>query len=162
MPSTGACPGAALPAATHVSYNDIDALEAAVDGETAAIILEPIQGEGGIWPATAEYLQAARRIADANGALLIADEIQSGFRTGVPFAMSAAGVTPHIMRPPRRWQRLPHRSDDDDGPDCRGKSSGAHGTTFGANPLAARAIVTTLRALRDRDLYNCGRPQARP
>lgn len=143
------------PTTTHVAYNDIDALEAAVDGETAAILLEPIQGEGGIWPASDEYLQAARRIADANGALLIADEIQSGFRTGLPFAMSASGVVPHIMVTAKALGNgfpigLTMTTDQIAGE----IPSGAHGTTFGANPLAARAIVTTLRALRDRDLYN--------
>ncbi len=143
------------PATTHVAYNDIEALEAAVDSDTAAILLEPIQGEGGIWPASAEYLQAARRIADANGALLIADEIQSGFRTGFPFAMSASGVVPHIMVTAKALGNgfpigLTMTTDQIAGD----IPSGAHGTTFGANPLAARAVVTTLRALRDRDLYN--------
>lgn len=143
------------PATTHVTYNDIDALDAAVDGETAAIILEPIQGEGGIWPASAEYLQAARAIADANGALLIADEIQSGFRTGIPFAISAAGVVPHIMVTAKALGNgfpigLTMTTDQISGD----IPSGAHGTTFGANPLAARAVVSTLQALRDRGLYD--------
>src|SRR5918996_1748528 len=76
------------PHATHVTFNDVDALAAAVDDQTAAIPLEPIQGEGGIWPASPEYLQSAREIATARGALLIADEIQTGFRTGAPWAIS--------------------------------------------------------------------------
>src|SRR5215218_10523821 len=63
------------PHATHVSFNDVDALAAAVDDQTAAILLEPIQGEGGIWPASPEYLQSVREIATDRGALLIADEI---------------------------------------------------------------------------------------
>ncbi|MGB3328758.1 MAG: aminotransferase class III-fold pyridoxal phosphate-dependent enzyme, partial [Thermomicrobiales bacterium] len=70
--------------ATHVAFNDADALAAAVDETTAAIVVEPIQGEGGIHPADVEFLQAARRIATEKGAVLIADEIQSGFRTGDP------------------------------------------------------------------------------
>lgn len=143
------------PATTHVPYNDIDALEAAVDGETAAIILEPIQGEGGIWPASPEYLQAARSIADAKGALLIADEIQSGFRTGIPFAITASRVVPHIMVTAKAVGNgfpigLTMTTDQIAGE----IPSGAHGTTFGANPLAARAAITTLRALRDRGLYD--------
>src|SRR6185295_8005694 len=85
------------PATTHVTFNDADALAAAVGEETAAILIEPIQGEGGIWPASDEFLLAAREIADSNGALLIADEIQTGFRTGAPFAISASGVTPDIL-----------------------------------------------------------------
>jgi acetylornithine/LysW-gamma-L-lysine aminotransferase len=143
------------PVTTHVAYNDIDALEAAVDGDTAAIILEPIQGEGGIFPASAEYLQAARTIAENKGALLIADEIQSGFRTGIPFAISASGVVPHIMVTAKALGNgfpigLTMTTDQISGE----IPSGAHGTTFGANPLAARAVVTTLRAMRDRDLYD--------
>ena len=143
------------PSTTHVAYNDIEALDAAVDGETAAILLEPIQGEGGIWPASAEYLQAARSIAEDKGALLIADEIQSGFRTGLPFAISASGVVPHIMVTAKALGNgfpigLTMTTDQIAGE----IPSGAHGTTFGANPLAARAVVTTLRALRDRDLYD--------
>lgn len=140
---------------THTSYNDLAALRAAVDHETAAIILEPLQGEGGIYPADDAYLQGAREIADATGAYLIADEIQSGFRTGVPFHMSRSGVTPDIAVTAKGLgngfpigvtiiteaisERMP---------------AGAHGTTYGANPLACRAAVTTLHILRSRGLYD--------
>lgn len=140
--------------ATHTGFNDLEALRAAVDGETAAIILEPVQGEGGIYPADPAYLQGAREIADATGALLIADEIQSGFRTGVPFSVSRAGVVPDIMVTAKALgngfpigltivteaisEKIP---------------AGAHGTTYGANPLACRAAITTLDILKKRDLY---------
>ncbi|MCU7205627.1 aminotransferase class III-fold pyridoxal phosphate-dependent enzyme, partial [Turicibacter sp. TA25] len=63
---------------THVPFNDIAALEAAVGEQTCAVIIEPIQGESGILPATAEYLQAARRLCDRHNALLILDEVQTG------------------------------------------------------------------------------------
>ena len=89
------------PHATHVSFNDVDALAAAVDDQTAAIVLEPIQGEGGIWPASPEYLQAAREIATAQGALLIADEI---VRRGSRYPGHGEGV----------GQRVADRSDDVD------------------------------------------------
>src|SRR3954466_9074004 len=85
------------PTAAHLTFNDSDALAAAVDQDTAAILLEPIQGEGGIWPASEEYLTAARNIATAAGALLIVDEIQTGFRTGAPWAITASGVLPDIL-----------------------------------------------------------------
>jgi acetylornithine/LysW-gamma-L-lysine aminotransferase len=140
--------------ATHVTFNDVDALEAAVTDKTAAIVLEPIQGEGGIHPATSEYLMAARRIADANGALLIADEIQTGFRTGAPFVFPAYGVVPDLLVAAKAVgngfpvgvtamtdalsERLP---------------AGVHGTTYGANPLAARAIIESIHAFKERDLY---------
>jgi acetylornithine/LysW-gamma-L-lysine aminotransferase len=140
--------------ATHTSFNDLEALRAAVDSETAAIVLEPVQGEGGIYPANDDYLIGAREIADASGALLIADEIQSGFRTGLPFHITRSGVTPDIMVTAKALgngfpigltiiteaisEKIP---------------AGAHGTTFGANPLACSAAVVTLGILKSRGLY---------
>lgn len=142
------------PAATHVSFNDVDALEAAVDEQTAAILLEPIQGEGGIWPASSEYLQAARDIASARGALLIADEIQTGFRTGAPWAITASDATPDILVTAKALANgFPIGLTMFTEAISTAIPSGAHGTTFGASPLACRAALVTLRALRERDLY---------
>ena len=142
------------PAATHVSFNDVEALEAAVDDQTAAILLEPIQGEGGIWPASPEYLQAARDIASSRGALLIVDEIQTGFRTGGPWAIGESGVIPDILVTAKALANgfpigLTMTSDAL----SSAIPAGAHGTTFGASPLACRAALVTLHALRNRDLY---------
>jgi acetylornithine/LysW-gamma-L-lysine aminotransferase len=142
------------PAASHVSFNDAAALEAAVDDDTAAILLEPIQGEGGIWPASPAYLQSAREIATARGALLIADEIQTGFRTGEPWALAASGVTPDILVTAKALANgFPIGLTMFTEAISEAIPSGGHGTTFGANPLACRAAVVTLRALRQRDLY---------
>jgi LysW-gamma-L-lysine/LysW-L-ornithine aminotransferase len=142
------------PRATHVSFNDVDALAAAVDDQTAAILLEPIQGEGGIWPASPEYLQSVREIATARGALLIADEIQTGFRTGTPWAMSASGVVPDILVTAKALANgFPIGLTMSTEAILAEIPSGAHGTTFGASPLACRAAIVTLRALRERDLY---------
>jgi acetylornithine/LysW-gamma-L-lysine aminotransferase len=142
------------PATTHVAFNDADALAAAVDETTAAILLEPIQGEGGIWPASPEFLQAAREIADARGILLIADEIQTGFRTGAPWAMSAWGVTPDILVTAKALANgFPIGLTMMTEAVSAAIPAGGHGTTFGANPLACRAALVTLRALRDRGLY---------
>ncbi|HEX7809871.1 MAG TPA: aminotransferase class III-fold pyridoxal phosphate-dependent enzyme, partial [Thermoanaerobaculia bacterium] len=83
---------------TFVAPNDIAALEAAVDHETAAIFLEPVMGEGGIIPLTDEFMIAARRVADRKGALLILDEIQCGLgRTGFMFAFQKSGIIPDIV-----------------------------------------------------------------
>ena len=86
---------------THLPYNDVAALEAefaAHGADICAVILEPMQGEGGMRPGTPEYLQAARRLCDAHGALLILDEIQSGMgRTGALFSYMHKGVTPDIL-----------------------------------------------------------------
>jgi LysW-gamma-L-lysine/LysW-L-ornithine aminotransferase len=142
-----------VPATTHVSFNDGDALAAAVDDQTAAILLEPIQGEGGIWPASPEYLQSAREIATARGALLVADEIQTGFRTGAPWAISASGVVPDIMVTAKALANgFPIGLTMFTEAISAAIPSGAHGTTFGASPLACRAAIATLCALRERDL----------
>src|SRR5215216_1293311 len=87
-----------VPGFSHVAYNNMEALDKAVSVETAAVILEVVQGEGGVYPASAEYIQAARRLCEKRGALLIVDEIQSGFgRTGMMFAIQHFGVTPDIL-----------------------------------------------------------------
>jgi acetylornithine/LysW-gamma-L-lysine aminotransferase len=142
------------PHATHVAFNDVDALAAAVDDQTAAILLEPIQGEGGIWPASPEYLQSAREIAAARGALLIADEIQTGFRTGAPWAISTSGVVPDILVTAKALGNgIPIGLTMSTEAVSAAIPAGAHGTTFGASPLACRAALVTLRALRERGLY---------
>jgi len=82
-----------VPDFQHVSYNNIEALDKAVSDTTAAVILEPVQGEGGVYPADPAYLKAARRICSSHGALLIMDEVQSGFgRTGkcLPTSVTAS------------------------------------------------------------------------
>ena len=90
---------APLPAGiTHVPFNDVAALEAAVGDKTCAVIIEPIQGESGILPATQEYLQAARRLCDKHGALLILDEVQTGMGAyGQTVAYEHYGITPDIL-----------------------------------------------------------------
>jgi acetylornithine/LysW-gamma-L-lysine aminotransferase len=139
---------------THVSFNDADALRAAVDSDTAAIILEPIQGEAGIYPASDEYLQAAREIANETGALLIADEIQSGFRTGTPWSISRAGVTPDILVTAKALANgFPIGLTLVTAAIAEAMPGGAHGTTFGGNPLACRAALVTLDVLESRGLY---------
>lgn len=140
--------------AVHGVYNDIEALTDLVDGGTAAIIIEPIQGEGGIHPGDAAYLQAARKLADEHGALLIADEIQTGFRTGVPFAITASGVTPDILVTAKALGNgFPIGLTSVTDAISAKIPASAHGTTFGANPLACRAAVVTLNAIRERGLY---------
>lgn len=138
----------------HVVFNDPDALAGAVDGETAAVILEPIQGEAGIFPADDSYLQAARELTTSRGALLIADEVQTGFRTGVPLAIASAGVRPDILCTAKALANgfpigLTLTTDQV----SERTGSGVHGTTFGGNPLACRAALATLTALRERGLY---------
>ena len=140
--------------AVHGGFNDVEALTQSVDGETAAIVIEPIQGEGGIHPADVTYLQAARELADANGALLIADEIQCGFRTGVPFVIANLGVMADIIVTAKALANgFPIGMTAVTDAISEKVPASAHGTTFGANPLACRAAVATLHALQSRGLY---------
>jgi predicted acetylornithine/succinylornithine family transaminase len=82
----------------HVPWGDLDAMRHAVDGTVAAVLIEPIQGEGGVHPATTEYLQGIRELCDETGALMIVDEIQTGFaRTGNWFGFEHAGVAPDVV-----------------------------------------------------------------
>ena len=140
--------------AEHIGYNDADALEAAVDGETAAIILEPVQGEGGIHPADEAFLRRAREVATAKGTVLIFDEIQSGFRTGAPWSAAASGVVPDIAVTAKALANgLPIGLTMVTEAISEQMPAGAHGSTFGGNPLVARGALETLRILRDEGLY---------
>ena len=139
---------------THVAFGDIDPLAAALDDETAAVILEPVQGEGGIYPASDDYLQAVRRLTKESGALLIVDEVQSGFRTGAPFAISHAGVVPDLLATAKGLANgFPIGLTIATEAVAGDLAPGTHGTTFGGNPLACRAALATLTILRERDLY---------
>lgn len=129
-----------------VPYGDEAALRAAVDAETAAVLLEPIQGEAGVVVPPEGYLAAARQIADEAGALLWFDEVQTGVgRTGSWFAFHATGVTPDVVTVAKGLGAgFPIGA-------CIGLGAagslfapGQHGTTFGGNPLAAATALTVL------------------
>lgn len=138
---------------THVNYGDADSL-AAVTGETAALILEPIQGEGGINPAPAGYLAAVRAACDANGALLIFDEVQTAFRTGALFASAAEGVTPDFLCVSKAIANgLPMGltlMTEEVGAKV---PPGTHGNTFGGNPLVCAAAHATLSTIVSEGLF---------
>ena len=134
-----------VPGVSFVAPNDIAALEAAVDAETAAIFLEPVMGEGGIIPLDDDYLIAARQIADRHGALLVLDEIQCGLgRTGSLFAFEKSGITPDIVTLAKPLGGGLPLGAVLTGDAVEGAiKPGHHGTTFGGNPVACRlgAIV---------------------
>jgi len=142
-----------VPDFSHVPYNNIAEFEKAIDDRTAAVILEPVQGEGGVRPATSEFLQAIRRICDQKGALLIIDEIQTGFgRTGRLFACEHFGVLPDIITMakgiaggvPMGAIGIDRRVGEIE------KQS--HTSTFGGNPLACAAAVAAIDVLTGEDL----------
>lgn len=141
------------PDVTHIAPNDLTAAEAAITNDTAAVMVEAVQGEGGVHPADADFLRGVRALCDRHGALLIMDEIQAGLgRTGRWFAFEHADITPDVIVLGKgiaggvpmgavAWRgslgTLP---------------GGSHGSTFGGNPLACAASIATLTTLRNEDL----------
>lgn len=123
---------------THVPFNDIAALKAAVGEQTCAVIIEPIQGESGILPATAEYLQTARRLCDRHNALLILDEVQTGMgHTGRLFAYEHYGVVPDILSSAKALGcGFPIGAMLATEKIAAAFQPGTHGSTFGGNPMA--------------------------
>ena len=136
-----------LPDVTHVPYGDEAALRAAVTGDVAAVVLEPIQGEAGVIEASPAYLRLARELTTAHGALLVLDEVQTGIgRTGSWFAFQQAGVVPDAMTLAKGLGGgVPIGALMTFGPDVSGLlAAGQHGTTFGGNPLACAAGLAVL------------------
>lgn len=142
-----------VPGFSHVPYNKLGALDEAVGDATAAVLLEVVQGEGGVNPAGAEYLDGVREVCDAKGALLIVDEVQTGFgRTGKMFACEHYRLEPDLMCVAKGiagglpmgavllGSRIQHIK------------PGVHGSTFGGNPLACAAALATLDYIVDHDL----------
>ncbi len=142
-----------IPGVRHVPYNRLDALDAAIDETVGAVVLEPVQGEGGVRPASPGYLAGALQLCRERGALLIVDEVQTGFgRTGRLFAIEREGLEPDLLLLAKsiaggvpmgavaiheRFGPLPQ---------------GSHGSTFGGNPLACAAARAALRYIQEHDL----------
>ena len=139
-----------------VPYGDIAALEAAVSEQTAAVILEPIQGENGVVMPGPDYLAAARTITAAHGALLILDEVQTGIgRTGVMFAHQRAGIVPDVMTLAKGLGGgLPIGAVIATGRAAELFGPGQHGTTFGGNPAAAAAALAVLTYIDEHALLD--------
>jgi acetylornithine/LysW-gamma-L-lysine aminotransferase len=142
-----------VPGFAHVPYDKLDALDAAIDATTAALVIELVQGEGGVRPAGAAYVAEAARICRERGALLIVDEVQTGFgRTGRLWASEHYGVSPDLMALAKsiagglpmgavaiheRFGALPQ---------------GSHGSTFGGGPLVCAAALAALEYIQEHDL----------
>lgn len=149
---------ALFPASGHIPFNKTEALDAAITTDTAAFVLELVQGEGGVRPASIEFVREARRVCAERGVLLIVDEVQTGFcRTGAMFALERYEVAPDILclaksiagglpmgaiAFSRALGELPKRS---------------HSTTFGGNPLACAAAVAAIAEMQRLDLARCAR-----
>jgi LysW-gamma-L-lysine/LysW-L-ornithine aminotransferase len=138
---------------SHIPYNNIEALEKAITDKTAAFIVEAVQGEGGVYPASAEYMQAARRICDERGTLLIVDEIQTGFgRTGKMFAIDHFGVVPDLLTCAKSLAGGVPMGAVLIGKNVKNITSGVHGSTFGGNPLSCAAANAALDVIKEEDL----------
>ena len=137
----------------QIPYNDLGALKAAIDDETAAVLLEPMQGEGGVTPADKEYLAAVRKLCDEKGILLIFDEVQTGVcRTGTLYMYEQYGVTPDILTSAKglgcgvaigailATQKV-----------ASAIAIGDHGSTFGGNTLACAVSLAAMRELIGKD-----------
>jgi acetylornithine aminotransferase/acetylornithine/N-succinyldiaminopimelate aminotransferase len=142
------------PAFTHTEPNDIAALEQVVNDKTAAVMIEPIIGEGGILPMTPEYYAAVRRVCDKHGALMIADEIQTGMgRTGELIASPALGAMPDVIVLAKSLGNgMPIGAFLARGKAAKALSAGDHGSTFGGNHLACAAAYYVTNKLVNTDM----------
>ncbi len=151
-----------VPGVRFAKLNDTASLAAAVDDDTALILIEPVQGEGGVHPASTHFLAKARELADAHGALLVFDEIQCGMgRTGSFFAWEQLGVQPDALTLAKALANgLPIGAllvaDDSAG----AFAPGDHGSTFGGNPVAAAAACAVVEAMTDELLADVTRKSA--
>jgi predicted acetylornithine/succinylornithine family transaminase len=143
-----------LPGVKHVPYNDLRAMERAMDNRTAAVLIEPIQGEGGINVPDDEYLPGLRKLCDEAGVLLILDEVQTGMgRTGTLWAYTHAGITPDIMTVAKALANgIPIGATLATEAVAKAFTPGSHGTTFGGNPFATAVGLITLTTLLEEKL----------
>ncbi len=138
----------------HIPFDDLDALDRVLDDSVAAVIVEPIQGEGGVRVPADGYLRGIRERCDARGILLICDEIQTGFRTGSPFAFSREDIVPDILCLSKSIANgLPIGVTITTEAISDRVPKGSHGSTFAGNPLVCAAGAATLRVLNDETLH---------
>ena len=142
-----------VPGFSHVPYNKLDALHQAVDENTAAVVVEVVQGEGGVNPGIGEYLQGVRRVCDEKGALLIVDEVQTGFgRTGKLFACQHYDLRPDLLCLAKGIAGGVPMGAVLFGAKVTNIKPGVHGSTFGGNPLACAAALAAIDYIIAHDL----------
>ncbi|MEN6370471.1 MAG: acetylornithine transaminase [Armatimonadota bacterium] len=148
-----------VPGFKYVPYNDIEALEETISENTCAVILEPVQGESGVHPASPEYLQFARTACDSDGVLLIFDEVQTGIgRTGKMFAYEHFGVVPDVMTLAKTLGAgFPIGACLARGDAANVFQPGDHSSTFGGNPLACAAAMAALSTIHNDGLIENAR-----
>ena len=150
-----------VPGFSYVPFNDIAALEKAITEKTAAVMIEPVQGEGGVNIPDRDYLKRLREICDANGILLVLDEVQTGIgRTGKLFAYQHSGIAPDIMTLAKALGGgLPIGAMLDKDHIAAAFTPGTHASTFGGTPLVCSAAIEVIKLITEDDLIldNCRR-----
>ena len=150
-----------LPGFTYVPYNDITSMEKAITDKTAAVMVEPIQGEGGVNIPDKNYLNQLRRICDSNGILLVLDEVQTGIgRTGKLFAYQHSDIKPDIMTLAKGLGNgLPIGAMLAVDEVAQAFTPGSHASTFGGTPLVCSAAIEVLKTLTEDEIIldNCVR-----
>ena len=137
----------------QVPYNDLDALKEATSEKTVGILLEAVQGEGGIWPGTQEFIQGVRQWCDEQNLVMICDEVQAGMgRTGKFFSWENYDIVPDIVTMAKGLAGGVPIGAMLTGPRTDVFEYGDHGTTFGGNPIATAAGVATIRTILDENL----------
>jgi len=146
--------GPMLPGFVYAKYDDLEAAAAAIDDETAAVMLEPIQGEGGVRIPSPGYLPALRKLCDDRGALLILDEVQTGLgRTGSWFAYQEFGITPDVLTCAKALAGGVAAGVMMAKPEYAALlKPGMHASTFGGNPIACRAGLATVETIEEEGL----------
>jgi len=141
---------------SHVPFNDLAALKAAISDKTCAVVLEPIQGEGGVLPADQAYLEGARELCNQHNALLILDEVQTGMgRTGELFAYMHYGVTPDIVSSAKSLGGgFPIGAILTTSELAKHLTVGTHGTTYGGNPLACAVGEAVIDVINTPEVLN--------
>lgn len=147
-----------LPGFTYADFNDLDSFKAACTKDTIAIMLEPVMGEGGVFPATKEFMQGIRRFCDENDMLLLLDEVQTGWgRTGALMAYMDYGIKPDIVTMAKAMGGgMPIGAIS-----CRaelaGTLTGAHGSTYGGNPVCCAAAYAQISEILEKRLADNAR-----
>ncbi|HAD48664.1 MAG: aspartate aminotransferase family protein [Idiomarina sp.] len=140
----------------HVPYNDIDALKALISDKTCAVMMEPLQGEGGVVPPEMDFVKAVRELCDQHNALLIFDEVQTGFgRTGSLYAYEQLGVTPDILTSAKSLGGgFPIGAMLTTDAIAKHLKPGTHGSTYGGNPLACAVSEAVLDVVNTDEVLN--------
>lgn len=143
-------------AISHVEYNDLSSLAAVIDDNTCAVMLEPLQGEGGVVPADADFIKGVRELCDKHNALLIFDEVQTGFgRTGSLYAYEQTGVTPDILTTAKALGGgFPIGAMLTTKAIAAHLKPGTHGSTYGGNPLACAVSEAVLGVVNTREVLD--------